>query len=425
MMQNHYTKSIFILSLIFSIAFSSNSCSESEIIDSPITTVISTLIDAHIDLSTSSNANVDLSTCSALDILQASRFYQFNSEGMNTLMVDHCNVLGHFVNVEPISFAIYKGSCDDLVCVEHYGDLCGINGGEFSIAIEQHTDYYIAVYGPAVDFMFDLRLSFVLRNDNCENAIEVSRKNLYSSSAVHATVDGSTFCFVPSANVWYSFTTSATETHALISFCRHGAESIYDNFISLMKGDDCTSGTCVAFEDNSCGLSPELFIEVEPNTHYIFEIGTKGIKGEFTFYFDVVTAANDLCEIAEDITPGIISGSTAGASMDTISGVCGVEISESSGNIWYRFDSGDKINVSISTCAPEVAGNTNFDIEIFLFSGFSCNVLMCVEGANIRSSADNCENGAFLTASLTPNTTYYVAISGGGAGDFQFLFSME
>ena len=285
-----FSKSILIILSIISVALCTTTCINSESIDSPNQSIIGTLLGFETN-DTTANASFDASTCTEIDESQNSVFYTFNSEGMNHLMIDHCNVLGHVANVEPLSFAIYTGSCDNLVCVGAYADLCGINGGEFALELQQHTEYFIAVYGPAVDFIADVRLSFNLKNDQCQNAIEVHAANLYSSTSAHATIDGSAFCFVPSANVWYSFTTSEEDSFVLISFCRNGAETIYDNFISLMRGDDCSSTACVAFDDNSCGNAPELFIEVEKNTHYLIEIGTKGMKGEFTFYFDLLSTA--------------------------------------------------------------------------------------------------------------------------------------
>ena len=282
------SKSIFILFSIFlSATFCTSTCNNSEYIDSPYETIIGTLLEAETN---NTNAMIDMSTCAEINVSQSNLFYNFNSDAMNHLMIDHCNVLGHFVNVAPISFVVYKGSCDNLVCVSAYSDLCGINGGEFGLDLEQHTDYFIAVYGPAVDFIVDVRLSFHLKNDDCENAIEVRKGALYSSSSAHASLDG-TLCAAPSPNVWYSFTTSEEDAFVLITFCRNGAEAIHDNFISLVKGEDCSSATCVAFDDNSCGLAPELYVAVEKNTSYLFEIGTIGTKGEFTFYFDLLSSA--------------------------------------------------------------------------------------------------------------------------------------
>src|SRR3990167_1484409 len=280
-------KSLFILFSIFSIAFCTTTCETSEYIDSAYETVIGTLIEAEIN---GTIPSIDMSTCVEINHSQSSLYYSFNSAGMNHLMIDHCNVLGHFVNVDPISFVIYTGSCNNLVCVAAYADLCGIYGGEFGIELEQHTDYFVAVYGPAVDFIADLRLSFHLKNDDCVNAIEVRKVALYSSSSAHASLDG-VLCGNPSTNVWYSFTASNDDAFVLITFCRNGAEAIHDNFISLVKGDDCSSATCVAFDDNSCGLAPELYVAVEKNTSYLFEIGTIGTKGEFTFYFDLLSSA--------------------------------------------------------------------------------------------------------------------------------------
>jgi hypothetical protein len=281
------SKSVLFLFVVLSVAFC-QTCNTSEFIDSPYETIIGTLIETQIN----DTNPIDMSSCTEIDVFQSSVFYNFNSAGMNHLMIDHCNVLGHFVNVAPISFVVYKGSCENLVCVVAYADLCGINGGEFGIDLEQHTDYFIAVYGPVVDFIVDLHLGFLLKNDDCENAIEVSKGSLYTSSSAHATLDGSTFCITPSPNVWYSFTTSEEDSFALISFCRNGAEALHDNFISIMTGDDCSSATCVAFDDNSCGLAPEINVRVEKNTRYLFEIGTIGTKGEFTFYFDLLASTS-------------------------------------------------------------------------------------------------------------------------------------
>lgn len=280
-----FSKSFLILLSLVAFALCSPACNDAETVDSPNQAIVGTLIDAEIN-GTSSTINFDFAACVEIDTSRNNAFYTFNSEAMNHIMIDHCNVLGHHANVDPISVVIFSGDCDNLVCVAAYADLCGEYGGEFGVNLEQHTEYFIGVYGPAVDFIFDTRLSFSLKNDQCENGIEVHEGQLYSSSSAHATIDGSTFCFVPSANVWYSFTTTEADAYVLISFCRFGADTIYDNFISLMRGDDCNSGSCVAFDDNSCGLAPELFVPVEPNTRYFFEIGTKGIKGEFTFYFD-------------------------------------------------------------------------------------------------------------------------------------------
>ena len=395
-----------------------NACSNSELIDSSNSMIVGSLVGAEVDPTSVNPASFDLSVCQDIDLFQNNVFYRFNSQTMNHLSINHCNLLGHSGTLAPVNFAIFTGSCEELMCVISRTDLCSIFGGEISIGIEQHTDYYIVVYGPAVEFMFELNLSFNMLNDRCDHAVEVHKGNLYSASLTRATADAPVFCFIPSSNVWYTFTTSATDAYVFISFCRNGAASAYDNFISLVTGD-CRTASCVAFDDNSCGLAPELFTEVEKNTQYLFEIGGKGFKGDFTFYFDLLTE-NDLCETAEVITPGIISGSTKGSSIDAVSGVCGVPISPKGGNVWYQFDSEQFSNVTISTCAPEVAGKSEFDVEIFLYQGDNCANLNCVTGVDTKA----CGSSATLFAELLTFSTYFIAIGGASAGSFQFVLNL-
>jgi hypothetical protein len=113
---------------------------------------------------------------------------------------------------------------------------------------------------------------------------------------------------------------------------------------------------------------------------------------------------NDLCGVAQPITPGsTTSGSSLGATFDDV-GFCGTI--NSSPGVWYTIV-GDGASFKVDTCAF-----ANFDTRISIFEG-GCASLECVTG-NDQASAFGCFTlGASQVIFPTVRgTTYYILVHG-------------
>ena len=128
---------------------------------------------------------------------------------------------------------------------------------------------------------------------------------------------------------------------------------------------------------------------------------------------------NDNCGDAIEMNSGnTYSGSTIGSSLDAVSGSCGTAIT--TGNVWYKFNSGANSQAIISTCSG--GGYSSYDGKLYLYSG-TCGALTCVYGMD-----DYCvNNGPELNLYILPNTDYMVAVGGWSAqtGTFTLYFELS
>lgn len=110
-------------------------------------------------------------------------------------------------------------------------------------------------------------------NDSCINAYPLQEVQDFEFTTTGATPDGPGACFT-SPNVWFEYTPSLSGT-AVISLCG----SSYDTRLAVYtQGADCyQEGTLMACNDNFCGLSSQVTLQVVGGSKYKIEVGGGGI----------------------------------------------------------------------------------------------------------------------------------------------------
>lgn len=183
-------------------------------------------------------------------------------------------------------------------------------------------------------------------------------------------------------------------------------------------------------------LQPEL--TVQPTGSNLM---TKSSSKTITFLFSLAlfligtvsvwaqAPANDACSGAITLTlgPGCTIGSNVGATADTtpsgedaIGGVPGCWASDPDATVWYTFTTGAAGFYSIST--NNGTNDFDADAQLKLYSG-SCGSLTLMEcSEDLKHPDNNTHNtlSSIITANLSANTTYYIAVDifGGTQGQF-------
>ncbi len=94
-------------------------------------------------------------------------------------------------------------------------------------------------------------------NDLCADAIGVGLDSLTVGTTIGATNGAAAFCGTSNSapDVWYKVVGTGNTMTA--SFCNNGGTADYDSKISVYC-DTCANQTCVAGNDDSCGLQSEV-----------------------------------------------------------------------------------------------------------------------------------------------------------------------
>ena len=128
---------------------------------------------------------------------------------------------------------------------------------------------------------------------------------------------------------------------------------------------------------------------------------------------------NDQCETAHVLTSSdqTTNGSTVNATQDSLNN-CGENFVVSPG-VWYVAQniSGAKI-LTISTCG----NGTNFDTAITVYSGTTCDSLLCVGGRDDDSECSSDFHQSTISWKTTPGQSYFILVHGSQAedsGDFE------
>ena len=117
------------------------------------------------------------------------------------------------------------------------------------------------------------------------------------------------------------------------------------------------------------------------------------------------------------ITTGVgkrLFGSTSdGATVDAQAPPCGSDSSPTAPGVWYTII-GDGGEIAVSTCT-----GTEFDSQISIFTGGSCDQLTCVDGNN-----DACGSQSRVDFQSNEGQTYHVLVHGVGGASGTFALSI-
>lgn len=241
-------------------------------------------------------------------------------------------------------------SCGGAV-VETNDDGVGCSGftSELSFQGDGSTTYYIAVDGfGGGSGTFDLTVSCALppENDICPDAIAVDCNSSVSGTTINATIDTDVApdcdTGVTSPGVWYVYEdTTGLVTDITITMCSGNGTADYDSKLSVYTGD-CGAPplTCVAGNDDTCGLQSEVSFQSDgATTYYILVHGFGGATGDFTLDINctpVPPPNDDFVDAIEVLTCPWTDENVAMPAATTESGnPQGCDISGANG-VWYK-----------------------------------------------------------------------------------------
>lgn len=329
------------------------------------------------------------------------------------------------------AISIYKGQCNELLCVAANGDACG-RQSEVSWFTLENEVYYVLVHGFNIrSGNFGLSLTeppSAVANDYCIDAISVSLgPNPIFGTTIDATNDMAPSCLdleQTGPGVWY--TVRGSGEHIEASTCTEG--TTFDTIISVYTGS-CGNFTCVRADDNSCGTGSKVIWLSEANEiYYILVHGPD--DGDFSLTVDKFFSQqpNDLCNSVLSLPPiladdRVIFGSTIGTSFDNMQ-PCGA--TNTGPGVWYivfvsftrvcalvcfqfltslHLFQGTGERLKADTCHPY----TNFDTKISVFTGLDCDTLKCVDGND-----DGCGLQSVVSWDTVFGELYWVLIHGWG-----------
>ncbi len=311
--------------------------------------------------------------------------------------------------------AVYTGSCAGLACVAGNDDACGLQS-RVAWPSTVGTVYYLYLDGfgsGAGSYILSITCAAPAGNDNCSGAIPLSCGQTIAGATTGNSDSNPPACGGAgdgaSPGVWYSVVGTGASITA--STCGSG----FDTQVAIYSGT-CTALTCVAGNDDACGLqSTVTWNSTLGTTYYIYVDGFGSASGSFTLS---VTCAipppqpdNDTCADAFELACNTtVSGSTAGAAADVAPTCDGVTVT--SRGVWYTFTGSSRI-VNLNTCG------SGYDTKLSVYAG-SCTGLECV-----AANDDFC--GLQSSVSFVPQqgVQYYVLVHGFGTATGSFTLEYD
>jgi hypothetical protein len=138
----------------------------------------------------------------------------------------------------------------------------------------------------------------------------------------------------------------------------------------------------------------------EGATYFVLVMGYRSSQGDFSLVVtEVDVLNNDDCSNATPIDPSgdTVEGSTIVATLDEGLTYCGTATNNTSAGVWFNFPgTGETLSLGVAGL---------FDSQLSVYTGESCDELVCVDGNDESQIAS-------LSSSLIVNTvadeTYYV-----------------
>lgn len=251
--------------------------------------------------------------------------------------------------------------------------------------------------------------------DDCATALPIYCGVPVTGSTTGMNVNTTPACGggAGSPSIWYSFVGDGQAYTA--SLCGGGAT--WDTHLKAFSGS-CAALTCVANNDDFCGLQSEITFATTPGvTYYIMLSGFGTASGAFTLSLTAPCCAplNDNCSSATVITPGTISGDIPVCSNIDPVALCGTASAPTTGGVWYSYTPGCSGQVTASLCT-----GTAFNTQISVFDG-TCGALNCIDGND-----DFCATQSEVSWAGSAATTYYILVHGnGGIGTFDLTLSQQ
>ncbi|MBC7835178.1 MAG: hypothetical protein H7Y88_08765 [Phycisphaerales bacterium] len=243
------------------------------------------------------------------------------------------------------------------------------------------------------------------QSDQCNQATQITA-GTYTGTTVGFTNDGAAGCgeSSQSADAWYRFT-AATTCPLRIRTCG----SSYDTVLSVHSACPGTPGNGLACNDDTCALGSTVIIEgVEGESYLIRIAGWQGATGSYLLEVACEGSPEPLddCSSPQDIGPGTVSGSTAGASND---GAASCGDSASTPDHWYRYTPSAPCLLRAQTCGSA------YDTVLSIHTA-------CPDdgGLELDCNDDTCALGSVVEAPVEAGIPYLIRVSGwaGATGDY-------
>jgi hypothetical protein len=358
----------------------------------------------------------DLGDCNGEDLGEAEGvWYTVQGNGLGFSV----ETLQEGTDYDPV-IGVFEGSCDALSCVTANNNATlTTRMARVEWVSTPGVTYYVYITGQrGADGNFLFSVDCFVPNDDCSGAIAIDCNSTVSGNNELASSDSAPFCgtsVTSGKGVWYSFTGSGTET--TVSTCNPGTN--FDTKVLVYEGS-CESLSCVAGNDDDCGLQSSVTFEsTEGVTYYVLVTGFSSFSdGDFVLSLSCAAPPpppGGGCEISTMECGDVVSGTTVGANIED-PGTCGTTLGSAPG-VFYRFiGTGD--NVEVTTCNA----GSDFDTKLGVFSG-SCDDLTCVGG----DDDDTCPFSGLRSRVEffgEPGVVYYIYVTGFGSNTGNYELSL-
>jgi hypothetical protein len=326
----------------------------------------------------------------------------------------------------------YTGTCAGgltaLVAPLNCQNANGNGGSETEVltGLTVGTTYFVRISGSGAGVAGTFCLQVVTpppTNDTCAAATNLTVDgaciNGYTIGATNNAAPTGADCgvLVTDRTVWYTFTaTAANQTVNLTNL-----SATYDAVVSVYSGacGGLTAGSCI--NGGAAGANETLALTgLTVGTVYRIRISGNGNGNQGSFCINVTQPAptNDICSAATPLTIGAacVNGTTIGATNNatptgSVNFACD-GTTPTDRTVWYSFT---------ASLAPShtITLNNNtalYDAVINVYSGTCAGTLTPV-ASGCRNAGGNGVGEALTLAGLINGTTYFVRISGFGAGD--------
>jgi hypothetical protein len=280
-------------------------------------------------------------------------------------------------NFSPMNFSVYSGTCASLTNVQCSvpvnGKITGLNNG---------TTYYIQLHSAATNQQyFNIAVTPILNNDDCNGAIEVTPGDkLYPENTVEATTFSATQSQPGCAgtaddDVWFKFTANRASYVLDVTpedFNLYGIGFVYELY----------SGSCGSLASIKCDtVKPDKLDQIKNLTvgqTYYLRLYTASAT-QYSHFKLAIYKSNDECEGAEELVltndPGDANQQVYNSLYATQSLPGCTQIADD--DIWFSFTA---TQTSHSYIISDY--NTNFSPIVELFSGTcgSLTSVVCISG---------------------------------------------
>lgn len=368
-------------------------------------------------------ADLDLGACG---LLYKANYYKFVSPTTRTYDISTCEGAGSTI------LAVLD-DCSSTANVVSCGESCGAAGSTVTLSATAGVTYYIVLgssdgadlatpYGIQVTPWYD---PCATSNPTLGNATTTVALNTTTAQDLVVGGKGCGFTIYDANYFRYTAPTAGTYT---INTC----SSAQDTRIALLDG--CGAGANVlACNDNSCGASSSITVELTTATYYLV-VGGASPKSQLTSPLDVTVVPPPI-EACVNAAPAIFGDNpftNNGPVAQTVkSNAAGTTTATMQRVVWYTFVPGATGAYSLRTCGAVSSGTAAADTMLaigtvcptvgsrFEAIAFNDDAPNCSSGGtgNLASFIDATNNGATgtfagfpLTQDLIAGQTYYIAV---------------